>query len=132
DFHVTGVQTCALPILRKHSAGWSIGGFAKGAGMLAPNLATMLSVVTTDADISGEVLEEALRQASRLTFDRLDVDGGTSTNDTVLVLASGPSGTPRDQEGFTELPPRGGPDLARRCRGEAEGGTTLMALPSRG
>src|SRR5690606_42124538 len=69
--------------LRKHSAGWSIGGFAKGAGMLAPNLATMLSVVTTDADISGEVLEEALRQASRLTFDRLDVDGGTSTNDTV-------------------------------------------------
>lgn len=118
--------------LRKHSAGWSIGGFAKGAGMLAPNLATMLSVVTTDADISGEVLEEALRQASRLTFDRLDVDGGTSTNDTVLVLASGASGIAPDQEEFTELLTQVCLDLARQLQGDAEGVTKLIDITVRG
>lgn len=73
--------------------GWSVGGFVKGAGMLAPNMATMLSVITTDAKISGDQLDKALRLATGRTFDRLDVDGGTSTNDTVLVLASGASGS---------------------------------------
>ena len=79
-----------------HPDGWSIGGFVKGAGMLAPNMATMLSVITTDAVIDGEVLDAALRAATSHTFDRLDVDGGTSTNDTVLLLASGASGVTPD------------------------------------
>ncbi|MFZ3473492.1 bifunctional glutamate N-acetyltransferase/amino-acid acetyltransferase ArgJ [Streptomyces sp. 4.24] len=73
-------------------AGWTVGGMAKGAGMLAPGLATMLVVLTTDADASAEVLDAALREAVRTTFDRVDSDGCMSTNDTVLLLASGASG----------------------------------------
>ena len=71
--------------------GWSVGGMAKGAGMLAPSLATMLVVVTTDAVADADTLDRALRAASRVTFDRVDSDGCTSTNDTVLLLASGAS-----------------------------------------
>jgi glutamate N-acetyltransferase/amino-acid N-acetyltransferase len=71
--------------------GWSIGGMAKGAGMLAPGLATMLVVITTDADLSPEQLDSALRAATRVTFDRLDSDGAMSTNDTVALLASAAS-----------------------------------------
>jgi glutamate N-acetyltransferase/amino-acid N-acetyltransferase len=73
--------------------GWSVGGFAKGAGMLAPTMATMLVVLTTDAVAGTAACAAALRAAVARTFDRLDVDGGTSTNDTVLLLASGASGT---------------------------------------
>ncbi len=72
--------------------GWSVGGMAKGAGMLAPSLATMLVVVTTDAVADAGTLDRALRAATRVTFDRVDSDGCTSTNDTVLLLASGASG----------------------------------------
>ncbi len=72
--------------------GWSVGGMAKGAGMLAPSLATMLVVVTTDAVADAATLDRALRAATRVTFDRVDSDGCTSTNDTVLLLASGASG----------------------------------------
>jgi glutamate N-acetyltransferase / amino-acid N-acetyltransferase len=72
-------------------AGWSVGGMAKGAGMLAPALATMLCVMTTDAVASSADLDRALRAATRLTFDRVDSDGCLSTNDTVLLLASGAS-----------------------------------------
>ncbi|HET7900372.1 MAG TPA: bifunctional glutamate N-acetyltransferase/amino-acid acetyltransferase ArgJ [Candidatus Nanopelagicales bacterium] len=72
--------------------GWSVGGMAKGAGMLAPSLATMLVVVTTDAVADADTLDRALRAAARVTFDRVDSDGCTSTNDTVLLLASGASG----------------------------------------
>ncbi len=72
--------------------GWSVGGMAKGAGMLAPSLATMLVVVTTDAVADADTLGRALRAATRVTFDRVDSDGCTSTNDTVLLLASGASG----------------------------------------
>ncbi len=72
--------------------GWSVGGMAKGAGMLAPSLATMLVVVTTDAVADADTLDRALRAATRVTFDRVDSDGCTSTNDTVLLLASGASG----------------------------------------
>ena len=78
--------------------GWSVGGMAKGAGMLAPALATMLVVVTTDAVAEPAVLDPALRAATRTTFDRVDSDGCMSTNDTVLLLASGASrghGRPR-------------------------------------
>jgi glutamate N-acetyltransferase/amino-acid N-acetyltransferase len=73
-------------------AGWSVGGFAKGSGMIAPAMATMLVVLTTDAAVERADLNTALRSATAHTFDRLDIDGGTSTNDTVLVLASGASG----------------------------------------
>ncbi len=77
-------------------AGWSVGGMAKGAGMLAPQLATMLVVLTTDAVASAQDLDDALRAATRVSFDRLDSDGCMSTNDTVTVLASGASGIDAD------------------------------------
>lgn len=82
-------------------AGWTIGGMAKGAGMLAPGLATMLVVITTDADLNPEQLDEALRAATRVSFDRLDSDGAMSTNDTVALLASAASGISPDLEEFT-------------------------------
>ena len=74
------------------AAGYTVGGMAKGAGMLAPGLATMLCVLTTDADLGPAELDRALREATRVTFDRLDTDGCMSTNDTVLLLASGAAG----------------------------------------
>ena len=77
-------------------AGWTVGGMAKGAGMLAPSLATMLCVLTTDAVADSAVLDAALRAAVRTTFDRLDADGCMSTNDTVVLLASGASGVAAD------------------------------------
>ncbi len=115
-----------------HADGWSIGGFAKGAGMLAPNLATMLSVLTTDAVIDGAGLDAALRDATSVTFDRLDVDGGTSTNDTVLVLASGASGVTPPQEDFTELLTSVCADLVRQLQGDAEGVTKVVDITVRG
>ncbi|WP_190823289.1 bifunctional glutamate N-acetyltransferase/amino-acid acetyltransferase ArgJ [Saccharopolyspora pogona] len=118
--------------LGKHDAGWSIGGFAKGAGMLAPNLATMLSVITTDAMIGGDDLDEALRAATRVTFDRLDVDGGTSTNDTVLVLASGASGVEPSKEDFAELLTAVCTDLVRQLQDDAEGATKTIDITVRG
>lgn len=102
-------------------AGWSVGGMAKGAGMLAPGLATMLVVLTTDADSSAAELDAALRAATRVTFDRLDSDGCMSTNDTVVLMASGESGvTPSADElahAVTELCA----DLARQLQNDAEG-----------
>ena len=87
--------------------GWTVGGMAKGAGMLAPGLATMLVVITTDAVVPAGQLQPALREATRLTFDRLDSDGCMSTNDTVITLASGASGIAPDaavfQQALTEV-----------------------------
>lgn len=83
------------------SDGWTIGGMAKGAGMLAPGLATMLVVLTTDADLSSDELDTALREATRTTFDRIDSDGCMSTNDTVALLASGASGVRPELDRFT-------------------------------
>lgn len=83
------------------SSGWTIGGMAKGAGMLAPGLATMLVVLTTDADLTSAELDAALREATRTTFDRIDSDGCMSTNDTVALLCSGASGVRPDLEIFT-------------------------------
>ena len=111
-----------------HPDGWSVGGFAKGAGMLAPNLATMLAVVTTDAVIDGDRLDVALRAATGATFDRLDVDGGTSTNDTVLVLASHASGVTPSQAEFTELLTAVCDDLVGQLQGDAEGATKLIEI----
>ncbi|MFH9724813.1 bifunctional glutamate N-acetyltransferase/amino-acid acetyltransferase ArgJ [Streptomyces sp. NPDC017254] len=101
--------------------GWTVGGMAKGAGMLAPGLATMLVVLTTDADVDSAGLDSALRGATRVTFDRVDSDGCMSTNDTVLLLASGASGTAPAQDAFTEAVREVCDDLARQLIGDAEG-----------
>ncbi|MDX3535127.1 bifunctional glutamate N-acetyltransferase/amino-acid acetyltransferase ArgJ [Streptomyces sp. MB09-01] len=101
--------------------GWTVGGMAKGAGMLAPGLATMLVVLTTDADLDSATLDEALRAATRTTFDRVDSDGCMSTNDTVLLLASGASGQVPVYEEFAEAVRTVCDDLARQLIGDAEG-----------
>ncbi|UOE44791.1 bifunctional glutamate N-acetyltransferase/amino-acid acetyltransferase ArgJ [Agromyces larvae] len=101
--------------------GWSIGGMAKGAGMLAPGLATMLVVLTTDADLPAAVLDRALRAATRVTFDRLDSDGCMSTNDQVTLLASGASGVAPDEASFTAALTDACRDLATQLQGDAEG-----------
>ncbi|TRV72979.1 bifunctional glutamate N-acetyltransferase/amino-acid acetyltransferase ArgJ [Streptomyces sp. 130] len=101
--------------------GWTVGGMAKGAGMLAPGLATMLVVLTTDADVDAAGLDAALRDATRTTFDRVDSDGCMSTNDTVLLLASGASGITPEREEFAEAVRTVCDDLARQLIGDAEG-----------
>ncbi|MEU2493924.1 bifunctional glutamate N-acetyltransferase/amino-acid acetyltransferase ArgJ [Streptomyces sp. NPDC007883] len=101
--------------------GWTVGGMAKGAGMLAPGLATMLVVLTTDADVDAAGLDKALRDATRVTFDRVDSDGCMSTNDTVLLLASGASGISPGHDEFTDAVRAVCDDLARRLIGDAEG-----------
>ncbi|MGW5723879.1 bifunctional glutamate N-acetyltransferase/amino-acid acetyltransferase ArgJ [Amycolatopsis sp. NPDC003865] len=116
----------------KHETGWSVGGFAKGAGMLAPNLATMLSVLTTDAVADKETLDRALRAATHVTFDRLDVDGGTSTNDTVLVLASGASGVEPTEAELTELLTKVSLDLVLQLRADSEGATKDVNITVQG
>ncbi|MFF7455727.1 bifunctional glutamate N-acetyltransferase/amino-acid acetyltransferase ArgJ [Kitasatospora sp. NPDC008115] len=102
-------------------AGWTVGGMAKGAGMLAPGLATMLVVLTTDAEADAAALDAALREATRTTFDRIDSDGCMSTNDTVLLLASGATGTVPEQAEFDEAVRTVCADLARQLIGDAEG-----------
>jgi glutamate N-acetyltransferase / amino-acid N-acetyltransferase len=129
---VLTTDTRAKQAWKAHEQGWSIGGFVKGAGMLAPNLATMLAVITTDADIDGVTLDQALRNATGKTFDRLDVDGGTSTNDTVLVLSSGASGTKPTAEEFTALLTEVSADLVKQLQGDAEGVTKEIAITVRG
>ncbi|MFF3271202.1 bifunctional glutamate N-acetyltransferase/amino-acid acetyltransferase ArgJ [Streptomyces chrestomyceticus] len=101
--------------------GWTVGGMAKGAGMLAPGLATMLVVLTTDADLEAPVLDRALRDATRTTFDRVDSDGCMSTNDTVLLLASGASGEVPEYDAFADAVRTVCDDLARQLIGDAEG-----------
>ncbi|MET9110084.1 bifunctional glutamate N-acetyltransferase/amino-acid acetyltransferase ArgJ [Streptomyces zhihengii] len=101
--------------------GWTVGGMAKGAGMLAPGLATMLVVLTTDADLEAAALDRALRAATRTTFDRVDSDGCMSTNDTVLLLASGASGVTPGEAAFAEAVRAVCDDLARQLIGDAEG-----------
>ena len=101
--------------------GWSIGGMAKGAGMLAPGLATMLVVITTDAALDAGQLDAALRHATRVTFDRLDSDGAMSTNDTVALLASAASGITPAIEEFTAALTGLCKDLATQLQQDAEG-----------
>ncbi|MET9499651.1 bifunctional glutamate N-acetyltransferase/amino-acid acetyltransferase ArgJ [Streptomyces sp. NPDC006552] len=105
----------------REGAGWTVGGMAKGAGMLAPGLATMLVVLTTDADVGSDVLDRALRDATRTTFDRVDSDGCMSTNDTVLLLASGASRVAPDHTEFAEAVRAVCDDLGRQLIGDAEG-----------
>jgi len=104
-------------------AGWRIGGMAKGAGMLAPGLATMLVVLTTDAIVGAKKLDAALRKATANTFDRIDSDGCMSTNDTVLLLASGASEIDADSDDFAQAVQVVCADLARQLIGDAEGST---------
>jgi glutamate N-acetyltransferase/amino-acid N-acetyltransferase len=101
--------------------GWSIGGMAKGAGMLAPGLATMLVVITTDAVIDAAQADAALRSATRISFDRLDSDGCMSTNDQVTLMASGASGVTPDADEFAAALAVVCSDLARQLQGDAEG-----------
>ncbi|MEW1963181.1 bifunctional glutamate N-acetyltransferase/amino-acid acetyltransferase ArgJ [Microbacterium sp. NPDC077644] len=101
--------------------GWSIGGMAKGAGMLAPGLATMLVVITTDADLEAIEADTALRAATGKTFDRLDSDGCMSTNDQVTLLVSGASGIKPDIEEFTAALTELSDQLAAQLQGDAEG-----------
>jgi glutamate N-acetyltransferase/amino-acid N-acetyltransferase len=103
--------------------GYVVGGMAKGAGMLAPAMATMLCVLTTDAVAGPATLDAALREACRLTFDRVDSDGCMSTNDTVLLLASGASGIEPAADELTTIVTRACHDLARQLLADAEGAT---------
>jgi glutamate N-acetyltransferase / amino-acid N-acetyltransferase len=108
--------------------GYSIGGMAKGAAMLAPGLATMLCVLTTDADLDPAQLDAALRTATAATFDRLDTDGCMSTNDTVLLMASGASGVVPDKTEFTLALTDVCADLARQMQLDAEGANKMIAI----
>lgn len=108
--------------------GWTVGGMAKGAGMLAPGLATMLVVLTTDAVVTAEQADAALRAATRTTFDRVDSDGCMSTNDTVLLLASGASGVTPDPEAFAAAVAAASADLARQLVADAEGASHDIAV----
>ena len=102
-------------------AGWVVGAMAKGAGMLAPGLATMLVVITTDALVDNEGLDRALRGATGITFDRLDSDGCMSTNDQVTLLASGASGVSPDADEFARAIAEVSDSLAAQLQADAEG-----------
>jgi glutamate N-acetyltransferase/amino-acid N-acetyltransferase len=107
---------------------FTIGGIAKGAGMLAPGLATMLVVLTTDAEVQPELLDMVLRDATRVTFDRTDSDGCMSTNDTVVLLASGASGAVPSAEAFSAGLTQVCAELARKLIGDAEGASHDIAI----
>jgi glutamate N-acetyltransferase / amino-acid N-acetyltransferase len=113
---------------RRDASGYTIGGMAKGAGMLAPALATMLCVLTTDADIPAAELDAALRSATAVTFDRLDTDGCMSTNDTVLLMASGAAAVTPDHRDFTRLLTEVCADLARQLQLDAEGAEKMITI----
>jgi len=108
--------------------GWSIGGMAKGAGMLAPGLATMLVVITTDAELTSSQLDGALRSATRVTFDRLDSDGCMSTNDQVTLMASGASGITPLYDEFVAALTALCADLAKQLQADAEGASHEIVI----
>jgi glutamate N-acetyltransferase / amino-acid N-acetyltransferase len=131
----TGVLTTdnvSKQAVLRHPGGWSIGGFAKGAGMCAPNMATMLSVITTDAALEQPHLDHALRNAVSQTFNRLDVDGGTSTNDTVLLLSSGASGVTVGVDEFQAALTELAADLVAQLQADAEGVTKHVSITVQG
>ncbi len=117
-----------VKIAFRRGTGYTIGGMAKGAGMLAPALATMLCVLTTDAELTPAELDAALRSATAVTFDRLDTDGCMSTNDTVLLLASGASGQAPDLAEFTMTLTEVCADLARQLQLDAEGAEKMISI----
>ncbi|MDA4895421.1 bifunctional glutamate N-acetyltransferase/amino-acid acetyltransferase ArgJ [Streptomyces sp. MS2A] len=111
-----------------HGDGWTIGGMAKGAGMLAPGLATMLVVLTTDAVLTSEEADAHLRAATRVSFDRLDSDGCMSTNDQVSLLVSGASGTTPDGDSFRAGLVQVCADLAVQLQADAEGASHSITI----
>ena len=134
---VTGGQAAAMAIMTTDTAckqaltsgnGWSVGGMAKGAGMLAPALATMLVVITTDAVADAATLDVALRAATDATFDRIDSDGCMSTNDTVLLMSSGASGVQPSAAELTDAVTSLCTDLARALIADAEGARHDIAI----
>jgi glutamate N-acetyltransferase/amino-acid N-acetyltransferase len=124
------MTTDSRPKLARYDApaGWTVGGMAKGAGMLAPGLATMLVVVTTDAVAGAGTLDAALRAATARTFDRVDSDGCMSTNDTVLLLASGASGVEPPPAELADAVEAVCSSLARQLVADAEGATKDIAI----
>jgi glutamate N-acetyltransferase/amino-acid N-acetyltransferase len=121
-------DTVAKIAFRRAAGGYTLGGMAKGAGMLAPSLATMLCVLTTDADLDAATLDRVLRSATGVTLDRLDADGCLSTNDTVLLLASGASGVTPDEREFAALLTDLCGDLTRQLLVDAEGASKAIAI----
>jgi glutamate N-acetyltransferase/amino-acid N-acetyltransferase len=121
-------DTVPKQVALHHSDNWTLGGMAKGAGMLAPSLATMLAVITTDAVADPAALDRALRKATSLTFDRLDVDGSCSTNDTVLLLASGASEITPSQTDLDDAVLRVCDDLCAQLQADAEGVTKRIVV----
>ncbi len=110
-----------------HAEGFAVGGMAKGAAMLSPNMATMLAVLTTDAAAPDDVLASALREGVAASFNRLSTDGCQSTNDTVLLLASGRAGAV-DPAALRAAVAEACTSLARQMAGDAEGATKVVTL----
>lgn len=125
-------DTVPKQVALHHKNNWTIGGMAKGAGMLAPSLATMLCVLTTDAVAEPEALDQALRRATAITFDRLDIDGTCSTNDTVLLLASGASEIAPGQADLDDAVLRVCDDLCAQLQADAEGVTKRITVTVNG
>jgi glutamate N-acetyltransferase / amino-acid N-acetyltransferase len=121
-------DTVPKQVALHHGDTWTVGGMAKGAGMLAPSLATMLAVITTDAVAGAAALDHALRKATAFTFDRLDVDGSCSTNDTVLLLASGASEIAPSQTELDDAVLRVCNDLCVQLQADAEGVTKRIVV----
>ncbi|MBD0024500.1 bifunctional glutamate N-acetyltransferase/amino-acid acetyltransferase ArgJ [Gordonia pseudamarae] len=121
-------DTVPKQVALHHPQGWNVGAMGKGAGMMAPSLATMLVVLTTDAVATADQLDSALRGAAGKTFDRLDIDGSTSTNDTVLLLSSGASGIPVEQTDLDAAVFAVCDDLAAQMQADAEGVTKRVVI----
>ncbi|HET7665301.1 MAG TPA: bifunctional glutamate N-acetyltransferase/amino-acid acetyltransferase ArgJ [Mycobacterium sp.] len=121
-------DTVQKQVALHNSGDWTVGGMAKGAGMLAPSLATMLTVITTDAVADAAALDRALRRATALTFDRLDVDGSCSTNDTVLLLSSGASEIEAGQTELDDAILKVCDDLCAQLQADAEGVTKRIVV----
>jgi glutamate N-acetyltransferase/amino-acid N-acetyltransferase len=121
-------DTVPKQVALHHPDNWTVGGMAKGAGMLAPSLATMLCVLTTDAVAEPAALDRALRRATAQTFDRLDIDGCCSTNDTVLLLASGASAITPPQAELDAAVLRVCDDLCAQLQADAEGVTKRVTV----
>ncbi len=111
-----------------HGDGFTIGGMAKGAGMIHPSLATMLAVLTTDYPFDAGEPERFLRPAVGASFNRISVDGECSTNDAVVLLANGASGCARDDEAFAAALGQVCADLARQIVADGEGATVLLEI----
>ncbi|MCF8607590.1 bifunctional glutamate N-acetyltransferase/amino-acid acetyltransferase ArgJ [Gordonia sp. HY442] len=121
-------DTVPKQVALHHPGGWNVGGMAKGAGMMAPSLATMLVVLTTDVKASADQLDAALRYATARTFDRLDIDGSMSTNDTVLLLSSGASDIEVSQAELDSAVFAVCDDLAAQLQNDAEGVTKRVEI----